>query len=294
MPDLMNVNPLSKFMALMVGPNGSGKSIAIASWKKKGSIYFFDYDGRMASVANWYRQRGLKSGELQYDTYGPANVYQAYEKLSQFAESCPHAAIVIDSFTAVTVSAVTFSLRQRSGKGASHKDAPKNSKGNMMIPDWDEWNAEATYVTMLLDLSKQIAAQGTAVFWTAHPVQRTKIEAGSGGSVGKVTVQTKYAAFGMKSDSLIPIYFNEIYSFGIEQNYEYPEGQQLRRICYTQPDPSTGIAAKTALNISPKIDWTDKDFYSLFEKDVNEGLKLLDTNKGEEINEVKNENVFKI
>lgn len=281
MSDIFDVDPLKKFMALFVGPNGSGKSIAIASWKKKGSIYFFDYDGRMASVANWYKQRGLKRGELYYDTFGPGNVFDAYQKLADFVDSCPHAAIVIDSFTAVTVSAVTFSLRRRQGKGVSSKEAPKTSKGDMIIPDWDEWNGEATYVTMLLDLCKQIAANGTAVFWTAHPVQRLKLEGGAGGSVNSVKVQTKYAAFGMKSDSLIPIYFNEIYHFTTD--WDYAE-QKAKRICYTQPNGD--IAAKTALNIPATIDWTDKDFYEIFSNEVEKGQALINQ-QGEETNEVK-------
>lgn len=264
--DLMNLDPMSKFMGLFVGPNGSGKSIAIASWKKKGSIYYFDFDGRMNSVANWYKKRGLKEGELFSDTYGPQNIYEAYTKLADFAASCPHAAIVLDSFTAITVSAVTFSIKRRSGK--SGNQLPKTSKGDMIIPDWDEWNGEATYVTMLIDLCKQIAANGTAVFWTAHPVEKININPND----KSVSYQTKYAAFGHKSDSLLPIYFNEIYHFRIELG----EDNQLHRLCYTQPEGSV-VAAKTALNLPVKFDWTNQDFYDR----LHEELK-----KGEENNEV--------
>jgi hypothetical protein len=277
MSDIFDVDPLDKFMGLFVGPNGSGKSIAIASWMEKGSIEFFDYDGRMASVANWYKQRGLKRGQLHYTTYGPSNIYDAYAKLSQYVDSCPHAAIVIDSFTAVTVAAVTFSIRRRTGK-SDIKALPKTSKGDMIIPDWDEWNGEAMYVTMLLDLCKQIAANGTAVFWTAHPVQRTVISSGQGTSVGSVKVQTKYAAFGMKSDSLIPIYFNEIYYFTTDWDYD---SGTAKRVCYTQPNSE--VAAKTALNIPPIIEWTNKNFYSIFSAEVAKGQAEIEArNKVEE------------
>lgn len=264
MPDIFDIDPTKNYFAFYVGPNGSGKSIAIGSWMKQGSIYYFDFDGRMNSVANWYKQRGLQAGQLTYDTYGPTNLYDSYEKLSRFAESCPHTAIVVDSFTAVTVSAVNYSIRKRSGKGGVN--APKNSKGEMIIPDWDEFNGEAMFVTMALDLCKQIAANGTAVFWTGHPVVRTKIEASGGGKIGKVSHQTKYAAFGTKSDSLVPIYFNEIYHFYTEWDYE---NQRPMRICQTQPEGD--IAAKTALNLPVKFEWTNQDFRTRFLEELAKG-----------------------
>lgn len=272
MPDIYNVDPLKKFMCLMVGPNGSGKSIAIASWKQLGSIYYFDFDGRMASVANWYKQRGLKEGQLTFDTYGPENLYEAYQKMSSFVDRCPHAAIVIDSFTAMTVSAVMFSLRQRSMKGG--KDTPAISKGNMILPDFDEYKGETVFVTQFLDMSKAVASQGTAVFWTAHPVQSLKIE-------GKnYSIQTKYSAYGNKSDSLIPIYFNEIYSFITDWDLQT---QSNKRICHTQPHD--GVNAKTALNLPTSFDWTDKDFYTTFKSLADEGQAEA-MRKGEEYNKL--------
>ena len=277
MADLFDADPLRNYMALYVGPNGAGKSIAIASFKKKGSIYYFDFDGRMNSVVNWYRSKGLKRGQLIADTYGPHNAFEAFTKLEEFANFCPHAAIVIDSFTAVTVTAVTFSLKRRLGKGA--ESSPKTTKGDLIIPDWEEWNGEATYVVMLLDLCKAIAAQGVNIFWTAHPVQRTKIEA-DGTRVGRVSTQTKYAAFGMKSDSLIPIFFNEIYYFMTEFDYQT---EKTKRLCITQPYGE--VAAKTALRIPTIIDWTDADFYDILSKEIKDGQEAINL-EGEQYNEL--------
>ena len=256
MSDLFDINPNEKLMAFLVGPNGSGKSIAIGSWLDKGgSVYFFDYDGRMNSVSDWYMRRGLRRGQLLSDTYGPSNLYAALEKLDKFIDYCPHIAIAIDSFTAVTVSAVMGSLRNRTKSGTQAK-----SKGELTIPDWDEWNAEATYVTMLLDLCKTIAAKGIAVFWTGHPVQRMKI-------VGKTySTQTKYAAFGMKSDSLVPIYFNEIWHFAV--SYDLIEGRN-KRVCFTEPEGE--VNAKTALNLPGQIEWTNGNFYQIFTDLVEKG-----------------------
>lgn len=270
MPDMMDINPLDSFMALFTGANGSGKSIAIASWMKKGSVYFFDFDGRMASVSNWYKQRGLKQGQLVYDTWGPSNIFEAYQKLEGFLTYCPHAAIVIDSFTAVTVSAVTFSLRRRGAKGGLN--LPTTSKGDMIIPDWDEYKGETMYVTMLLDICKALAAKGIAVFWTAHPITSTKIEAGAGaGGKDKYTKQTRYAAYGAKTDSLIPIYFNEIYHF--TQEFDFAKNDNIRW-CFTGSNGE--VTAKTALNLPIQIDWTYGNFYEIFSQKVNEGQRKID------------------
>ena len=271
MPDILDIDPMQKYMCFCVGPNGTGKSIAIASWMDLGSVYFFDFDGRMNSVANWYKKRGLKSGQLLYDTYGPENLYDAVIKMKEFTQSCPHAAIVIDSFTAATITAVTFSMYRRMAGGQGSKDYPKLTKGDMLVPDWDEWNGEAMYVTMLLDMCKQIAARGTAVFWTGHPVQRMNIKLE--GRTQVITYQTKLAAFGHKSDSLVPIYFNEIYAFYNETDLSTGK---ISRICQTQPFGE--IAAKTALDLPVKLDWTDANFHQVF---------LANLGRKEQINEVK-------
>lgn len=279
MADILDIDPLEKFMCMLTGHNGSGKSVLIGSWLKRGSIYFFDYDGRMAAVANWYKQRGLKAGQLQYDTYGPKrivdqrtgnpkvyNIYDAVMKLKSFIEDgCPHAAIAIDSFTAVTVSAVMYQLYQRQGK-ENTKDAPSFSKGGLIIPDWDEYKGETVYVTLLLDMCKALAASGVAVFWTAHPITSTKIEAGTKpGEKDSYTKQTRYAAYGNKADSLIPIYFNEIWH--LTSRFDWSSSISRR---YVWTTPRDEVNAKTALNLPSEIDWTslkpeDPDFYDILQ-----------------------------
>lgn len=263
--DLFDLNPLDKYMALFTGASGSGKSVAIGSWLDKGSVYYFDFDGRMNSVANWYQRRGLKKGQLLSDVYGPDNLYQAMEKLDSFLDKCYHAAVVIDSFTAVTISAVTFSLKQRMKKGGN--SLPTTSKGDLIIPDFDEYKGETVCVTMMLDMCKSLASKGTAVFWTAHPVQSLKIE-------GKnYSIQTKYAAYGEKSSSLIPIYFNEVYHFITP--FDPIDGKRTR-VCLTAPEGE--VNAKTSLNLPPKIDWTNGNFYQILSK-------LIEENKFKETKE---------
>lgn len=283
MADVFDLDPLDKFMAMFVGPSGSGKSVAIASWLKKGSIYSFDFDGRMNTVSAWYKARGLKKGQLTYDTYGPENLYQALVKMNEFISYCPHAAISIDSFTAVTVSAVMYSLRQRQGK--SGNDVPSMSKGNLIVPDWDEYKGETVYVTTLLDMCKAIAAKGIAVFWTAHPITSTKIEKGTApGEKDNYGKQTRYAAYGNKADSLLPIYFNELYHFTTRWDFAT---DSAARICFTAPYGD--ITAKTALGLPPQIDWTargpqDPTFYEILTS-----LVQVPENPKEETENVKEE-----
>lgn len=281
MPDVFDINPLDKFMALFTGHNGSGKSVAIGSFLEDGPIYIFDFDGRQAAVSNWYKQRGLKPGQLEYDTYGPSNLYAAYKKLYDLTNNCPYAAISIDSFTAATVSAVMYSLRERASK--TGKDLPAMSKGNMIIPDWDEYKAETVFITTMLDLCKELASKKVKVFWTAHPITSTKITKAQGaGDRDSYSTQTRYAAYGQKSDSLIPIYFNEIYHFTTDWDFSRSRD---RRICLTRPRGD--INAKTALNLPPEFDWTGWDenspsFYQILKELAKKG-------KGEEKNDVKSD-----
>lgn len=281
MPDIYDIQSLQKYMALFQGPNGTGKSIALGSFLDKGSIYYFDFDGRMQSVGNWFKQRGLKKGQLSYDTYGPDNLFDAMVKMNEFLDYCPHAVVAIDSFTALTVTAVMFQLKRRAGK--SGKSLPTTSKGDLVIPDWDEYKGETVCVTQLLDMSKGLAAKGVAVIWTAHPIVSTKIEG------DKYTKQTRYAAYGMKTDSLLPIYFDEIYNFATEWSWEK---QANIRWCFAKP--SSHENAKTALNLPDKFDWTDKNFYQEFSRLVKEGDEIAfgNSKQGESIEETTETNPF--
>lgn len=254
---MFDVDPFDKFMALLTGVSGGGKSVAIASFLELGSIYFLDFDGRMASVSNWYKKRGLKQGQLTYDTIGPDNLYFGVEKLNSFIDYCPHVAVAVDSFTAMTVTAVMYSLKSRIKKGGLF--VPTESKGNMVIPDWDEYKGETVCATMMLDMCKAIAAKGIKVFWTAHPITSVKITAGKdAGEKDKYAVQTRYAAYGQKTDSLIPIYFNEVYNLTTEYDWE---AEKNKRWIFTQPNGTVG--AKTALDLPFKMNWTDKSFYQV-------------------------------
>lgn len=274
MPDLTTVKPFDKYMALYVGGNGSGKSVAINSFMKLGSVYTFDFDNRMASVANWYQQRGLKSGQVSFDTYGAHNLYDAYTKAMEFKVYCPHAAIVFEGLTTMSVAAVMFSLNQK--HGVTGKGAASKSKGGMIIPDMDDYKGETVFITDMLSVSLSLAAKGVAVFWTAHPMESMKVTAGTGGKVESISVQTKYAAYGNKVEALVPVYFNEIYSFVTEYDFQT---RTNKRLCYTQPHD--GINAKTALNLPSNFDWTDGDFYTIFKALADEGQAEA-MRKGEE------------
>lgn len=272
MPDIFDVDPLEKFMCLLTGVSGGGKSVAIGSFLDLGSVYFLDFDGRMASVANYYKKRGLKEGQLTYDTYGPHNLYDAVKKLDGFIDYCPHVAIAVDSFTAMTVTAVIYSLKQRMAKGGLF--LPSESKGNMVIPDWDEYKGETVCATMMLDMCKAIAAKGIKVFWTAHPIVSTKITAGKdAGEKDKYGVQTRYACYGQKTDSLIPIYFNEVYNLTTEYNWET---EKNKRWIFTQPNGTVG--AKTALDLPAKMEWTEKSFYQVLMSNL-KGEKPIEETK---------------
>jgi hypothetical protein len=107
----------------------------------------------------------------------------------------------VDSFTALTAVAVGFQLgiKAREGKG-------KKLSSGIQVPSWDEFNREASVVQQILDIAKILPCN---MIFTAHPVDKS-IDTGGTLKKGEASLHTG------QNPSLVPIYFNEIYQFGIE------------------------------------------------------------------------------
>lgn len=239
-------------MALFISDNGNGKTVAAASFP--GPIKFFDFDGRMKPVKKFYPNRT----DIDYDIVGmeetrpgpnwPGSLglmdfCKVYEDLQDY---CPWNTIVVDSLTAMTATIVAFQLGIKGTQGKG-----KKLSSGIQVPSWDEFNGETSVVQQVLDISKVLPCN---VIFTAHPVDKS-VDMG-GGTLKKAR---SIAAYGTKTPSLVPIYFDEIYQFGIEP----PNGpdEPAQRFILTQP---TGRdIAKTALPLPPRINITNKPLYPL-------------------------------
>ena len=295
MTETSNINQIKigqNFMGLFKGFNGSGKTIAAASFPEP--LHIFDFDGRVAPLRLFYAKE-FQRKELSYATYGPHNVWEMLDKLDGLCDYNPYKTIIIDSLTSLSVSIVTWRLRNRRIDPKEIKERLNSNakERNLQLPDWDEYKAEAVFITQVLDLCKVISSQGGNIIWTAHPVPKTRIE-GSGRGM-KVSHVNEIMAYGTKAAGIVPGYFNEIYQFGIEESTNF--GEPSKRMAWTETIGDD--FAKTALPIPKEIDWTGRrDFYSLIQSYVDaynkeekewyrDNPEVSEESKRSEVNEVK-------
>jgi hypothetical protein len=257
-------------MALFISDNGNGKTVAAGSFP--GPIKFWDFDGGMSSIKLFYPNRR----DISYDVVGveaqrPNGQYPGCISFMDFArefenlqDRCPWGTVVVDSITALTATAVGFQLgiKAKEGKG-------KKLSSGIQVPSWDEFNGETSVVQQILDVAKTLPCN---VIFTAHPVDKS-IDAG-GGTLKKAR---SIAAYGTKTPSLVPIYFREIYQFGVEP----PLGpdQPAQRFILTQPTGKD--IAKTALPLPPRIDITNKPLYPILQRICGEHNIKLDAKEAE-------------
>lgn len=249
MPNVFDIQLGGRIMALFISDNGNGKTVAAGSFP--GPIHFFDFDGRMQPLKKFYPTKK----DITYDIVGieaqrPSGDFPGCIGLMDFARAyeelqdrCPYATVVIDSFTAMTATIVGFQLGIKSKEGRG-----KKLSSGIQVPSWDEFNGETSVVQQVLDISKVLPCN---VICTAHPVAKS-VDVG-----GTLKKATSIAAYGTKTPSLVPIYFNEIYQFGIEPP-NAPD-QPAQRFILTQPTGKD--MAKTALPLPPRIDITNKPLY---------------------------------
>jgi hypothetical protein len=153
-----------RIMAMFVGPNGEGKSVAAASFP--GPIKFYDFDGRMKPIKLFYPNL-----DVQYVTVGPKAIpakgiidfLDFCREFEDLQDRCPWATVVIDSFTNLSNTAITW-LRVRGGfddfKG-------KKTLSGLPLPGFDRYNGETTSLAQILDVAKVLPCNMVV---TAHPI----------------------------------------------------------------------------------------------------------------------------
>ena len=258
MPKTSQITLGGRFTGLFIGSQGTGKTVAAASFP--GPIMFYDFDGRMEPVKRYYPTRD----DIEYKVVGaypaPRGRYdvidfkQFCEEFEALQDRCDYATVVIDSITSYTATVVRWQLnRKAAGKG-------KRLANFINVPTWDEFNGECQAVIETIELSKILPCH---IIFTAHPVDKTEVIIG-GGEDGKDLVRKSQSitAFGNKTPSFVPNYFNEIYSFTKEGG-----GLGLDYIVTTQASDKT--LCKTALPLPPRMSIKNEKFF----KRINDKLE---------------------
>lgn len=238
-----------RFVGLFIGVNGSGKTVGAASFP--GPIMFYAFDDRMTPVKRFYPNRR----DIQYKVVGsyPSPGRRDYIDFKEFCDEfenyqnrCDFATIVIDSITSYTATVIRYQLNKKG------KTKGKHLAGFIEVPTWDEFNGETQAVVETIELSKVLPCH---VIWTAHPVDKTEI--GAGDVVKKTQSIT---AFGNKTPSFVPNYFDEIYNFTKENA---GTGLDPRRWVVTQAGED--VLCKTALPLPPRFEITNQPMFNVIQ-----------------------------
>ena len=256
MPSTKDIILGRRFMGMFIGPNGFGKTGAAASFHKAGPMKFYDFDGRMSTVKLLY-----PDADITYVTYGPENFITFQEDYQLDCKMNKYATLVIDSFTSLSMTTITFQMRL---KGV---DKGKILRSGLAVTTWDEINGETMLISMLIDTLKMF--RGNVIF-TAHPINKTEITSGGSNKVRTI------AAYGNKIPQIAPGYFDEIYTFDIHSsgNPDVPP----KRVIYTIP--VMGDFGKSSLGLPQKVEFdsfgkTDLPLYDKLTKILSErGIKL--------------------
>lgn len=263
MPTADTINLTNEtLMMLLKGSVGIGKTLAATSAAVEGPVFLAYWDKKapvelLNFLKNIKREDLLK--RIEYEIYGANNAIQYLNKLISLTKSNDKFAIITDSVTSMTTSAVNWSLGFRNPTGAK-KDS-LNANNPLVVPDFEEYKVETGLITQALDISRSIKSH---IIWIAHPVPSLKIE--GGGNTGNRTSVSKVnniVTYGSKVGALIPAQFTEIYHFSRVNEWDGTQGKNIeRRIVNTR-----GIGddfAKTALNLPDEFDITDKLFWEVW------------------------------
>lgn len=258
---------------LFKGSPGFSKTLSAASFAVEGPVYLSYWDKKSPiELKTFFTEKRFGSlakkilDNIEYDIYDSSNAGDYLNKLIGFLSDCRYFAIINDSVTYMTSSAVNWSLN-------FGKEQKVMKKLKELLPDWDEYKVETSLVSQCIDLSRKLPCH---VIWTAHPLPQTKVE-GSGVSM-RVTKTNSLVSYGSKAAALLPGSFTEIYHFS--QQSDFTSGRSSKKFIVNTEAVGDEFAKSPLLGDYVKeFDITDKLFYQVW-KD------LIDKSQGKEVKEV--------
>mgnify|MGYP001183534227 CR=1 FL=1 len=262
----------SNISFLLKGSPGFGKTLAAASFAVEGPIYLAYFDkSKPIELLTYFTEKRFGAlakkilDNIEYDIYSANNAHMYLNKIIALSQDCRYFAIVTDSVTNLTASAVNWSMGFRDPKKGRtdkiNKDAPA------MIPDFDEYKVETSLVSQALDISRTIPCH---IIWTAHPLAGIKVE-GSGASI-KVTKTNPIVSYGSKVASMIPGNFTEIYNFSKMSDYS-SGGARVKYIVNTEAIGDDYAKSPLLGDYIKEFDITDRLFYHVWKE-------LIDKSRG--------------
>lgn len=261
MPNTRDLALGGRFMGMFIGENGCGKTIAEASWYEAGPIKIYDFDGRMRPVKFMYPQANIEYttvGAVRNRDAGIIDYKDFCREFENLQDDCPWETVCIDSFTSMSVTAITYQLSDSIPESTREKVGRRTATG-FKLPGFDEYNSETTSITQIIDVAKVLPCN---VIFTAHPIIKTRTQ-----DKKAIEIRT-IASYGNKIAGFAPGYFDEVYWFEVESSVN--AGEPPQRKVFTQS--SAGFFAKTALPLPGVIDITNKRLF----REIQSALKAYD------------------
>lgn len=241
---------------LFVGDSGAGKSIAAAYWPKP--LYMGNCDGRIGAVAEWHR------GEKRIDFDIFTNFMDLRNKVKSFESDCPYKTVVVPdpiTMTSEFLMKYSFGLKGKTvfneKTGQNEKLNKGKQKGEIDLATIEEYGVEHRGIMdLLMDLKIAQAVHKFNIIVIAHLITTQYVKMGGTES----HIRRDIVTAGRKIAAIIPIQFDEIYSFYTEEE----EGKNRWKV-KTFNDGITA-ARSSFLKMPAVIDWTKKDLYEQVKK----------------------------
>lgn len=238
---------------LAKGFSGTGKTV-FGCGKEFRPVYVFDFEGRMESVATYYKDN-LK--DIFYNHFPLTEGFFKIDKKMDAIVARPEYKTVVASSLTSFIRNVLIHLKrtsnERVGEGGKTKGVRK--KGGIQANILEDYNFEdAAIIDELIGFFQILKSQGVNVILEAHitPYEIKTINE----DTGEKDLQTimEILTKGKKAPAEVPGWFNEVWLFEKVAGQEWDSAPRYR----INTKGTGSSSCKTSFNI-PSFEWTGKD-----------------------------------
>lgn len=242
---LSDWNPTQKETCLFMGPHGTGKTIAASQWPRP--IKLMSADGRIKPVWEyWNRTDPAALKEIDFDVYTAGEFTRLAKTIENLQINNKFKTVILDPLGAVGNMAIEFSISLRDPGSKSAKSL--NIGPLIKLRSIEDYGAEDRALTQMMDIGRVITAHFIVI---AHVLTIEYY----GLTDDKPRIEERLLTAGKTVAASLPGYFDEVWRFMTRPSANVGSGDEfLVR--------TSGGGAKTARQLPPLIDWTNKNLYS--------------------------------